>query len=184
MDKEKCEKISYIKKLIDEYTNAYFYARNNGCVNDNIYELYKQIFPEYNCNKLNDYKLYESLINKNNIVLESTCNSDISWLFKLFQNKYINDNYKLHIVFVFVDKNELVQRIITRYTTTRKRLPNFLTVRQIYEDIYKKFIELKNMDNKKFKLHLLDTNNIEKIIIYNDINKLTYIDLFKITGIN
>lgn len=183
-DKNECDKINYIKKIIDEYTNAYFYTRKNGCIYDNTYELYKQLFPEYDCNKLNDSKLYEALFKKNNIVLESTCNSDISWLFTLFQNKYMNDNYELHIVFVFLNKNELIQRIINRYTNSKKRLPNFLNVINIYEDIYKKFIELKNTDNKNFILHLLDTNNLSNIIHYDNIDKSTNIDLFKITDID
>ena len=96
----------------------------------------------------------------------------------------MNDNYELHIVFVFLNKNELIQRIINRYTNSKKRLPNFLNVINIYEDIYKKFIELKNMDNKHFILHLLDTNNLSNIIHYDNIDKSTNIDLFKITDID
>ena len=40
------------------------------------------------------------------------------------------------------------------------------------------------MDNKKFILHLIDTNNLSNIIHYDNIDKSTSIDLLKITDID
>ena len=89
-------------------------------------------------------------------------------------------HYDINIVYVFVNKTELKKRIITRYIEgNANRLPDFINIDTIYEKIYKSFIShiKKPLDN--IKLHLIDTNDLKNLKLYENITNL---NLEKITG--
>ena len=176
-----------IKDIIKKYSDAYFSIRDKSCLNQcKLYD--KLLLTPCNCNILNDLNLYSSLVNKDNIIMESTCSNDITWIFNLFSNPYIKEFYELHIVFVFVNKTELKRRIINRYTESKLRLPDFINIDKLYNQIISKFNYLKKSKESKdsqnnFELHVID-NNYRPSIEYFNIKNSDNIDINKLTGIH
>jgi len=164
-----------LTSIINKYTDSYFDIRKDGCkeqckgidLNQEFREC-KIIFNEEpskcNCNVINDINLCKSLKNHEHIIFESTCNKSMEWIIKILTSKDYINKYELIIVHVFVNintiKHRIIKRFLDKYKNGNPRLPNFMIIDSIYDEIIKNMINLhSNCKAQNYQMYILNNNN-------------------------
>jgi hypothetical protein len=202
---------TYRRESYKIFINSYYYkkgqkprtktgkiTKNFQNLSENLSKLYFNIRKKYD--KINDNAITKALKNKKNIILETTGQNQLDWIWSwLFKDYKLNEIPIITIVYPWKTRKGIIDGIITRFETQVNEIEKYIeknSKENFFQNKKIKPIRLPNLAQLRDNIPIIEQNfakiigqnmsKIENILIYDNNYELNKNSIFlfgpKLTG--